>query len=441
MTKVRMSSRDIITLTLLVAMSVFFFADQRIMTAIIKELSAEYHVGVDILGYIGSAFTLIGALISIIFGYLTDKVSRKWLLVATVLIGEIPCLMTGFKVFTQTIESFTILRILTGIGIGGVYPITFSLIADYFQEEHRPTATAWVNVAWMIGMVAGPVMAGFLTNTYGWRLPFILAAAPGFPTVLLFALYAKDPQRGRTEAALEGLIQKGLAYKQKIKFSDFRLLFANKTNIWMFLQSLPGTVPWGILGYWMIHFLEKTKGLTKEASTLVFLLLGVGATVGGIVFAYVGEWLYKKNPRYLPILCGTFVLLGIIPAVALVNVPLGAGGMGAAGFYILSFVTGFMVAVGTANAKAIVMNVNRPEHRGSVFAVYNITDNVGQGFGPAIGGLLVGLGYSFTFVMNFSLPFWLICGGLLFVVARFITMDRDALQAYLKGQAKEMVRK
>jgi MFS family permease len=408
------------------------------MSAIIKELSAEYGVGESTLGYIGSAFTLIGAFISILFGYLTDKVSRKWLLVATVLIGEIPCLLTGFKMFTHTIESFTILRILTGIGIGGVYPITFSLIADYFREEHRPTATGWINVAWMIGMVAGPVMAGFLTNTYGWRLAFILAAAPGFPTALLFAVYAKDPERGRTEAALEGLIQKGLAYKQKIKLSDFKLLFSNRTNIWMFLQSLPGTVPWGILGYWMIHFLEKSKGLSKEASTLVFLLLGVGATVGGIVFAYIGEWLYKKNPRYVPMLCGTFVLLGVIPAFALVNVPLGAGGMGATTFYVLAFVTGFMVAVATANAKAIIMNVNRPEHRGSVFAVYNITDNIGQGFGPAIGGVLVGLGFSFTFVMNFSLPFWLVCGALLFVVVRYITADREALQKYLKDQAIEM---
>ncbi len=433
-----MSSRDIITLSLLVAMSAFFFVDQRIMTAIIKELAAEYRVSESVIGYIGSAFMLLGAAVSIVFGYLTDRVSRKWLLVATVLIGEIPCLMTGFKVFTQTIESFTILRILTGIGIGGVYPIAYSLIADYFREEHRPTATAWVNVAWMIGMVAGPVMAGFLTNTYGWRLPFILAAAPGFPVVLLFALYAKDPERGRTEAALEDLIQKGLTYKQKIKLSDFKVLFTNKTNIWMFLQSLPGTVPWGILGYWMIHFLEKSKGMTKEASTLVFLLLGGGAVVGGIVFAYIGEWLYKKNPRYLPILCGTFVLLGIIPAVALVNVPLGVGGIGQGAFYVLSFVTGFMVSVATANAKAITMNVNRPEHRGSIFALYNISDNIGQGFGPAIGGALVGLGY--TFMMNFALPFWVVCGAFFFVVARYITADRDALQKYLKEKAEEMKR-
>ncbi len=431
-----MSSRDVLTLTLLVAMSVFLFADQRIMSAIIKELSAEYKVGVDVLGYIGSAFTLLGALTSIIFGYLTDKISRKTLLILTVLIGEIPCLMTGIPYFTQTIYSFTTLRILTGIGIGGIYPITFSLIADYFREEHRATASAWVGVAWAIGMIAGPVMAGYLTNTYGWRLAFILAAAPNFPTVLLFWLYARDPQRGRTEAALEDLIQRGVAYKQRIKLSDFKILFSNKTNIWMFLQSLPGTVPWGILGYWMIHFLEKAKGLSKEASTTVFLLLGVGATVGGIVFAYIGEWLYNKKPKYLPILCGTLVLLGIIPAYALINIPLGEGGLGQTAFFFLSFVMGFMIAVATANAKAIIMNVNRPEHRGSVFAVYNISDNVGQGFGPAIGGVLVGFGY--TFMMNFSLPFWIVCGVLLFVVARYITADREALQKYLKGQATEM---
>jgi MFS family permease len=436
MTKIRMSNRDIITLTLLVAMSVFFFADQRIMTAIIKELSAEYSVGEEALGFIGSAFTLIGALVSIIFGYLTDRVSRKWLLVATVLIGEIPCLMTGFRMFTQTIESFTILRILTGIGIGGVYPITYSLIADYFHEEHRPTASAWINVSWMIGMVAGPALAGFLTNTYGWRLPFILAAAPGFPTVLLFAIYAKDPERGRTEEALEALIQKGLAYKQKIKLSDFKLLFSNKTNIWMFLQSIFGTVPWGILAYWMIHFFEKARGLSKESATLVFLLSGVGATVGGVSFAYVGEWLYKKKAKYLPMLCGVFVLLGIFPAFALFNVRLGSGGVGPSAFYLLSFFTGFMVAVAMANAKAIIMNVNRPEHRGSVFALYNITENIGGGLGPAIGGMLVGFGY--TFMMNFALPFWVICGVFLFMVARYITPDREALQKYLKEKAKEM---
>lgn len=432
-----MTKRDKTTLALLVLMSVFLFADQRIMAAILNELSREYSVSEFTLGFIGSAFTLVGALISIFFGFFTDKISRKNLLIFTVLIGEIPCLLTGIEFFTQTIESFAVLRILTGIGIGGVYPISFSLISDYFSEEHRASASAWLGVAWAIGMMAGPAMAGYLTGTYGWRIAFILAAVPNFPIALFFAMYAKEPERGRTEHALEDLIQKGIAYKQRISLGDFKFILSNKTNIYTFLQGIPGTIPWGILGYWMIHFLEKSKGFSKENGTTVFLLLGVGATVGSIVFAKIGEKAYEKKPKYMPILCGVGVLIGVIPAFVLVNLDVpNPQGIELIKFFVLSFITGFLVSVPSANVKAILMNVNRPEHRGSVFAVFNITDNLGQGFGPAIGGLLVSSGY--FFMMNFSIFWWVPCGLLFFFVAKVIGMDRASLQNLLNERAKEM---
>ena len=76
-----MTKRDKITLVLLVLMSVFLFADQRIMSAILPELSAEFGLDQRMLGFIGSAFTLVGAFMSIGFGWFTDRISRKWLLV------------------------------------------------------------------------------------------------------------------------------------------------------------------------------------------------------------------------------------------------------------------------------------------------------------------------------------------------------------------------
>src|SRR6056297_3006527 len=101
MKPVKMSSRDTITLLLLVLMSVFLFADQRIMSAILPELSAEYGADVRTLGFIGSAFTLVGAFISIVFGYFTDLISRKKLLIITVFVGEIPCLLTGVPLYSH----------------------------------------------------------------------------------------------------------------------------------------------------------------------------------------------------------------------------------------------------------------------------------------------------------------------------------------------------
>ncbi len=437
--RVRMEFRDIATLALLVSMSIFLFADQRIMSAILPELSAEYGVSERVLGFIGSAFTLVGAVVSIFFGYFTDRISRKTLLIFTVAVGEIPCLLTGIPLFTQSIGSFTLLRVLTGIGIGGIYPISFSLISDYFKEAHRASASAWLGVAWAVGMMGGPAIAGYLTEAYGWRIAFIIAAAPNFPLVLLFALYARDPERGRSEEALEELIRQGKAYTARIRLSDFRLIFSNRTNLWTFLQGIPGTVPWGILSYWVIVFLEKERGFAKTEATTVFLMLGLGATVGSVIFAVIGERLYRRSPRLLPILCGIGVLVGILPIVPVLNAPLfdpAAGQLLL--FYAGAFVGGFLVSVPSANVKAILMNVNRPEHRGSVFAVFNITDNLGQGFGPALGGILISVGYLFT--MNFALFWWVPCGLLFFLVARYIAADRAALQSLMKERAASMSR-
>ena len=432
MAKIKMSGRDITTLSLLFIMTLLLFADQIIMSAIIPELTREYGTNETMLGFIGSAFTLVGAFMSIFFGYISDKGSRKAMLVLVILIGEIPCIMTGIPYFTQTLGSFAILRLLSGIGLGGVYPVSYSVLADYFKEEHRATASAWMITAWSVGTILGVVLAGYLTNIYGWRISFILIGAPNVPIVLFFALYAKEPERGRTEDALEDLIQKGIVYKQKINFRDFRIILRIKTNLYMFLQGIPGCIPWGILTYWGITFFQVYRHISKEMATTIFLVLGIGTTLGGLGFAYIGEWLYKRNPKYMPILCGLGVLGGIIPAVILVNMPV----TNMTVYLILGFFAGFLISVAAANGPAMIMNVNRPEHRGTVFSLINITGNLGNGLGPAIGGLLIPFGY--LFMMNSAIFWWIPCGILFLVVAKYITGDRETLRRLMEERACEM---
>jgi len=434
MAKAKMSGRDITTLSLLFVMTLLLFADQIIMSAILPELSKEYGADETTLGIIGSAFTLVGAFMSILFGYIADKGSRKWMLVMVILIGEIPCILTGVPYFTQTIGAFAFLRLLSGIGLGGVYPVSYSVLADYFKEEHRATASAWMNTAWSVGSIIGVSVAGYLTNTYGWRLSFILIGAPNIPIALFFALYAKEPPKGRTEDALEELIQKGLVYKQKINFRDFATILKLKTNLYVFLQGIPGSLPWGILLYWAITFFQEYRHISKEMATTIFLVMGVGSTLGGIVLAYIGEWLYKKSPKYMPIFCGAMVLVGMLPSYVLINMPVADIPV----YMVLGFVTGFLVSVGMANVPAMIMNVNRPEHRGTVFSLLNITGSLGTGLGPAVGGVLIPLGY--LFMMNSAITWWLPCGILLFVAARYIIGDREKLRGFLEEQAGEMVR-
>ncbi len=435
MTKHKMPARDMFTLFLLVLMSFFLMCDLYITPSIVLTLSAEYGVPKEHIGYVGSAFVLVGAIISLYFGYMTDRFSRKKLLVLTVLIGEIPCLLTGVHAVTSSFYGFLAMRVLTGIGIGGLFPLTFSLLADYVTDRHRAFSTALVDVAWGIGMMMGPLLGGWaMTTEYGWRLAFIVAALPNFPLVLLFWLFARDPQRGSTEAALMDAIDEGAAYQYKIKLSDFKILLSNKTNILMLLQGIPGCIPWGVLTFWSITYFVDVQGFSQVDATKVWELFGIGTAIGAISWSLLGDKLFRKNARYAPLFCGTGVIVGTIPCYLFLNMQFSQLS------YLLAFVLlgGFMVAVPGPTLKAIFMNVNRPEHRGSIFSIFNLTDSLGKGLGPAVGSLILGMTGSYAIMLNFAVTCWLFCGVIFLLGSFTIVKDRQRMLELIEERAKAL---
>lgn len=437
----RMSARDKFTLALLVLISVFLYADMNAITPVVTNIMEEYGIAENQIGLIGSAFTLVGAAVSIIFGLLADRTSRKRLLAFVVLVGEIPCFLTGFEYFTQTYEQLLILRILTGLGVGGIFPITFSLIGDYFNSRHRPMAAALVGAAWGIGEMAGGIMAGFLAGPFGWRMPFIVAAAPNFVLVPLFLLIAREPARGAQEAQVQELMAQGIEYKEKIRISDLKYVLTNKTNILGYLQGIPGSIPWGILPFYLIAYYEVIQGFSKEMGTMIFTLFGVGATIGGILGGWLGQVVYKKDPRYMPLLAGTTVLVGIVPTMFLLNVswPTDPGLVDWLLPVAFAIFAGALITVAGPNIKSILLNVNPPEHRGTVFALHNIFDCIGKGLGPLIGGYLI-LNMGYTFTVYFSALMWIPCGILYLGIYWTIRKDLDYVNDYLDKKTAKLAR-
>ncbi len=435
MSEFKLGSRDKVTLGLMVLMSFFLQCDLYITPAIVPELAAEYGVPNASISYVASAFTLLGAALSIIFGYFSDKSARKQLLMAVVLIGEIPCFLTGIKFFTASFQGYVIMRILTGIGVGGIYPLLFSLVSDYFTDRHRAKAVAFIDIAWGLGTMVGPIMANIgLASGYGWRLAFILAAVPNFPVVLLFGLIARSPERGSSEKALAEALHSGAEYNHKIKLSDFRHVLKKRTNLFLFLQGIPGTIPWGILTFWVITFFRETQGMGQAEATLIWELFGVGVVTGGLFWAFIGDKLFSKKPSYLPLLCTIGIMAGTIPCFIFFNIPFSSPVIVMA----LSLLGGACIATASSNNKAMLMNVNRPEHRGSVFAVFNLTDNIGKGFGPAIGGAVLAATSSYGLMVNMAISFWFLCSLLFIGVIFSINKDRKEMLELMEERGREL---
>jgi MFS family permease len=420
MGKVKMTCREKWTLLVLLLMSVFLFADQNAMNPVIKEIMAEYCIDEQQIGVIGSAFTILGAAVSIFFGYFTDRFPRKNLLAFVVLVGEIPCFLTGFRFFTTTYNQLLFLRILTGLGVGGIFPITFSLIGDYFDSRHRGLVAALITSAWGIGQLLGQILSGFLAGPLGWRFPFIIAAAPNFLLVPIFMLIAKEPERGRQEDEISDLVEMGIEYNERIKLSDLKYIFTNKTNLLGLIQGIPGCIPWGLLAFFLVPFYEN-KGFSKEFGTLLVTILGAGAIIGGIAGGWIGDKIYEKAPKKLPIFCAIAVLLGVIPGYILMTMEMkvGMGGRSMVTAAAACIITGIVITIPGPNIKSILLNVNAPEHRGSVFGLHNISDCIGKGIGPVLGGILI-KHYGYLFAMLFSVFMWIPCaiiyGSMVFTI-------------------------
>jgi Arabinose efflux permease len=119
--------------TILLVSGIILLADQNVMSPNIQAIENEFTIGDKEIGLIGSAFTIIASVVTLLWGYLSDKYSRRILLIITTLLGEIQCFLTGFA---ESYHQMLFLRVLTGIGIGGSVPIAFSLIGDSSLRKH-----------------------------------------------------------------------------------------------------------------------------------------------------------------------------------------------------------------------------------------------------------------------------------------------------------------
>lgn len=427
-----------VALALLASSTLFLFADQNLMAPNLTQIAREFGMNeverdVKLGGQVALGFWILGGIVSLLAGYLTDRISRKRLFVVVTLIGALPCLLTGYA---RTYEELFFLRTLTGIGIGGALPLVYSLIGDFFPARKRAAATAFIGFAMGLGIALGQLLAGMLGPEHGWRLPFKLVAAPNLLLAPLIGLIVREPGRGQSEEGLQEALQHGETYHEKLEWANVKNLFKIKTNLFVFLQGIPGTVPWGIFFAYFNDYLAQDKGLSVQTATLVVMMLGAAAIAGGLLGGLIGSRLYQKNPSLLPIFSGIAALVGIVPTLLLIQYPSqkGKDPPELLFAFILSIATGLIVAIPSSNVRTMLINVNSPQTRGTVFSLYNLADDLGKGLGPAIiGAFIIVMGRNTAFIV--ASLFWIICGVVLIISARAFPADEKALQERLRARA------
>lgn len=436
-------------LVLIVLIMVFLNADQLVMSPFMDQIMREYNIGFNELGFLGLVFTIFGALISLFWGYFGDKINRKILFVGGVLIGEIPCFLTAFA---KDWSQFFILRVLTGIGVGVVFPLAFSIVSDLYKEEERGKATSIVASSLSLGVLLGVIISSLVYEFTGnFRLPFIVVSVPNWFLALIYLIFIPDVKRGASEKGIEELIKAGYLYPRTINIRDYINLVKIKTNFLLFLQGVAGTIPWGAIPYFLIAFLVGKRNLTQGEATLIYFLFGVGNLLGIILGGFIGGFLYRIKPRYTPLFCSVSTFIGAVLAyIVFAYIPPKAF----LEFAIVGTLASFFSSLTGPNVKMMLMNVNVPENRSSIFSIFNLTDSVGTGFGRYVGGILANVNFvvppekaidiikysKLDYSLSISSLFWFPCGILLFLLIFFFERDIKRLYEKIEEIRKDMVK-
>ena len=402
-----MNKRIFITLQIGL-ISFFMFADQNLMGPNLTLIAEDFGI-TDVKdqylgGLIPLVFWILGGSVALFIGYCTDLMSRKNLFALIVFLGEIPCLLSGFA---DTYTEFFIMRALTGIGIGGIIPLTYSLLGDLYSANERIKVVTLIGLASGMGIAIGQLAAGMMGDSFGWRLPFILFAVPNFILGAVFLFTVQEPKRGQMDHNVKSF--------RISDFKDFSSLFKIKTNLLVFLQGIFGTIPWGVFSIFMIDYFVVDKGYLRPTATLVITLVGGMALISSLIGGFVGNKLYRKNPKYLPLFCGMSTILGVIPTAFLINAPTRTD-QNETMLIVYAACTGLLIAMTAPNMKAILMNVNSPFSRGTVFSLYNFADDLGRGFGPFIIGNIFIYYFGRNMAFNIANAFWFICGCLILLM-------------------------
>jgi len=194
------------------------------------------------------------------------------------------------------------------------------------------------------------------------------------------------------------------------------------SNAIILAQGLPGTVPWGMLNAYFVDFLHVQKGLTVEEGTLAVTLFGAGAACGTVVGGVVGQRVYNRpgGRSAIAVVMGVTTALGALPGFFFLNVS--TYGPGNVLLHLSCLVGGVLAAVTPPNVRAVLLNVNPPETRGTMFAFYSQIDDVGKGGGPALVAALI-VAYGRTKAFNVAVSGWVLCGAILLCLRRYIDAD------------------
>lgn len=352
---------------------------------------------------------------------LSDRLGRRLLLVAAMLLVGLSMLAVSWIESTASVTVFSILRFVSGLGIGVIFGSAPALASEFMPSRYRSLAVSLVVMGYPVGAVlAGPI-ANALIPDYGWTAVF---TAGGVLTlciaIITWALLPESPEflasragnwPDREVEVNSLLVRLDREPVSALEANITRLSATPVAQILTAERRLRTLVLWAIyfMGFLTMYFmlswiptLFADSGYTRAQGIEALTGFNLGAVPGILVLAF----LTTRLPL-VPLLSLFFVLAGAVLAYVGLAEPSGLDSLMA-----LMFVGGVFLHGGFTCLYALATKIYPSDIRAAGVGWAAGLGRTGAIASPLLAALLISMGWGmYSLFLVFALP--LLAGGFL----------------------------
>jgi AAHS family 4-hydroxybenzoate transporter-like MFS transporter len=378
--------------------------DVAIMGFLAPAITKEWGLSRAAFGVVMSAAPFGLAIGALVVGPLSDHYGRKKLLIASVTWFGLCSLLCAFA---NDVYVLSLLRFLTGLGLGAAMPNTTTLLSEYVPERSRSTLLALMFTGFNLGSALVGFGAAAILPHYGWRgvlvagglvplacLPLYMLLIPESVRFMVVKKYPAEKIGRALRRVVGGAVPAGAAFTisepQVFGTQPGKVLVSpayRKITLSLWSTYFMGLLVIYLLSGWL-PTLIKDAGLSMERAASITALFQLGGTVGALVVGFLMDRFAPNRMIAIAYAAGAVFILCL--ASGSVASPLFAAFVLLAGFCMSGAQTG--------------MNAYAPSCYPTVVRATGVSWMLGVGrfgsiFGSFAGGVLLTMGWGFSSVI------------------------------------------
>ncbi|MGW0018465.1 MFS transporter [Rhodococcus sp. NPDC003382] len=384
-------------LALCLGLAILDGIDAQLIGFVIPAISKDWDIAPASFGFALALST--GAMVvgSLLFGPLADRYGRRKIIIACTVIFAVFTLATAV---VTSMPALIVLRVIAGLGLGGVTPNLVAMVSEYSPARIRATMVTVTIAGMSLGGFIGGFGAAFLIPRFGWQSLFVLGGV--LPLILVVAALRWLPEsvkflvaRGRHEEAVQivGEIAPEARIDAATRFIQDAAV-ATKSPVGALFRSgraADTVLLWGVfvINFLVIYFLLSWMptlfgegGRSASTALVAASLFNLGGMTGALTFGRITD---RIGNGFVVVMAGYTLGAVFTAAVALL---LGSGWL----LLVAVFFVGFGMSGSSAGIIAIAATVYPVAVRATGVGWAMGIGRVGSIAGPAIGALLIAAG-------------------------------------------------